>query len=142
VTFRLGSTPRIADRATGEFRDDRTGWFTVKTWRQLADNVADSLHKGNPVVVRGKVYVDTWTGEAGERWDHVIHAEAVAVDLAGGTARYVRTVREPTAEPAGMTGPDGQQWETVEVPEEEPLDDGTVEEDASEEVLAGVGAGS
>ncbi|GAA1622315.1 single-stranded DNA-binding protein [Georgenia ruanii] len=140
VTFRLGSTPRIPDRATGEYRDDRTGWFTVKVWRQLAENVAESVHKGTPVIVRGKVYVDTWTAESGERWDHVINADAVAVDLAGGTARFVRTVREAAAPPAALTGPDGSRWETTEAPEE-PADE-EAREEVDEAELATLAAGT
>ncbi|WP_448071524.1 single-stranded DNA-binding protein [Georgenia yuyongxinii] len=135
VTFRVGTTPRGRDRTTGEFKDGRTEWFTVKTWGDLAENVADSLHKGNPVVVRGKVYVDSWTGENGERWDHVIHADAVAVEIKGGTVRYTKTIREPAAVPgtaAGViTGPDGSRWEARED------DDAAAEDDvAGEEALA------
>ena len=39
VTFRVGTTPRGRDRTTGEFKDGRTEWFTVKTWGDLAENV-------------------------------------------------------------------------------------------------------
>ncbi|MFH5822380.1 single-stranded DNA-binding protein [Georgenia sp. AZ-5] len=137
VTFRLGSTPRYRDAVTGEFKDDRSEWFTVKAWGELAENVGLSLRKGNPVIVRGKVFVDTWAGENGERWDHVIHADVVALELSRGTATYVRTVREAAAEPQAatgiVTGPDGRQWETEEVPEGE---DATGEAGTDEEPLA------
>jgi single-strand DNA-binding protein len=147
VTFRVGTTPRGRDRSTGEYKDGRTEWFTVKTWGDLAENVADSLRKGNPVVVRGKVFVDTWTGENGERWDHVIHADAVAVELRGGTVRYTKTIREPAAVPGPgvgvLTGPDGSRWEgredddaAADDDEELPADDDIAQEELEGEMSA------
>lgn len=140
ATFRLGSSPGYRDAQTGLFKDGRTEWFTVKAWGNLAANVLESVHRGTPVVVRGKVYVDTWTGKNGERWDHVIHADTVAVELSSGTANFVRTIREAPAaaspEGAGpaeagaeevaaggtagflVTGPDGDRWESVDLPPE------------------------
>lgn len=125
ATFRLGSTPTSRDPHTGAFRDGRTEWFTVKTWGNLAANVLESLHRATPVIVRGKVYVDVWSGEKGERWDHVIYADAVAVEMSAGTVRFVRTIRETPAtpgpaEPATVTGPDGARWDSDDLPDDEP----------------------
>ena len=127
VTFRLGATPRTRDRVTGEYKNTETQWFTVKTWGDFAENVGTSLGRGVPVVVQGRVYVDTWSGEHGERWDHVIHAQTIGVELFGGTAKYLRTIRESAAAAAGdvapavanMTGPDGRRFEGREVPDGE-----------------------
>ncbi|MHB1065248.1 MAG: single-stranded DNA-binding protein [Georgenia sp.] len=149
ATFRLGATPSYRDPQTGQFRDSRTEWFTVKSWGNLAANVLESVHRATPVIVRGKVYVDTWTGEKGERWDHVIHADAVAVEMSSGTANFVRTVRAAPAaeagpaepEPAGgtVTGPDGRRWESEDLPDEPPQDDDVALDDADG---AGVGDAS
>lgn len=145
ATFRLGATPSYRDPQTGQFRDSRTEWFTVKSWGNLAANVLESVHRATPVIVRGKVYVDTWTGDKGERWDHVIHADAVAVEMSSGTANFVRTVRAAPAaeagptepgpaapEPAGatVTGPGGRRWESEDLPDEPPQDDDVELEDA------------
>ncbi|GAA4286612.1 single-stranded DNA-binding protein [Georgenia daeguensis] len=139
--FRVGSTPRLRDRATGEFRDGDTQWFTVKAWRDLAENVIASLGKGMPVILRGTLRTETWQGENGERSANVISVDAIGADLATGTVHFVRTVRaSAAAEPAaagpesagapaaggdasqvpavGLTGPDGARFTGQELPDD------------------------
>ena len=43
--FRLGVTPRWFDTKRSEWVDATTQWYTVKAWRQLADNCRDSLRR-------------------------------------------------------------------------------------------------
>ncbi|PFG38584.1 single-strand DNA-binding protein [Georgenia soli] len=132
--FRVGSTPRLRDRTTGEFRDGETQWFTVKAWRDLAENVIASLKKGMPVILRGTLRTETWQGENGERSANVISVDAIGADLANGTSVYTKTVRASTAaEPegaagaasggdgareAGLTGPDGTRFTGQELPDD------------------------
>ena len=47
ANLRVGSTPRIRKR-NGDWVDGPTSWFSVTCWRTLADNVRDSVHKGEP----------------------------------------------------------------------------------------------
>ena len=49
VNFRLASTPRWQD-ATGTWKEG-TNWYTVKAYRRLAQNIATSIEKGQPLVV-------------------------------------------------------------------------------------------
>ena len=44
--FRIASTPRYRDSATGEWKDGDTLFLTCQVWRQAAENVAESLQKG------------------------------------------------------------------------------------------------
>ncbi|MCK6210579.1 single-stranded DNA-binding protein [Georgenia sp. EYE_87] len=146
--FRVGSTPRLRDRATGEFRDGETQWFTVKAWRDLAENVIASLKKGMPVILRGTLRTETWQGENGERSANVISVDSIGADLGTGTAQFVRTVRaSAAAEPgagdgsatggdatqspgAGLTGPDGTRFTGQELPDDP--DEGLADELAEE----------
>jgi single-strand DNA-binding protein len=92
--FRIGSTPRWFDRAAREWRDSDTVWLTVKTWRDLARNVASSINKGEPVVVVGKLRASVWKGDDGlEHRRDVLEATTVAHDLARGTSAFRRTER-------------------------------------------------
>lgn len=92
--FRIGSTPRYFDRAAREWRDSETVWLTVKSWRDLARNVASSINKGEPVVVIGKLRASVWTGDDGvEHRRDVLEATTVAHDLARGTSAFHRTER-------------------------------------------------
>ncbi|WP_127130588.1 single-stranded DNA-binding protein [Georgenia sp. SYP-B2076] len=142
VTFRLGATPRARDRVTGEYKNTETQWFTVKTWGDFAENVGVSLGRGVPVLVQGRVYVDTWSGEGGERWDHVIHAQTIGVELFGGTVKYLRTIRESAAAPPegapgatpDLTGLDGQGERPLSdgAPAARPVDPGDDPEDGTD----------
>ena len=85
--FRVASTPRNPDRLTGVWSDGETIWFGVSCWRALAENVAASLHKGDRVVVTGRLKATTWTTEQGEpRSGLEIIGATVGLDLSRGKA--------------------------------------------------------
>lgn len=91
ATFRLGSTPRYLNRRTNEWVDAPTQWYTVSAWRGMARNVAESLVKGDPVTVVGRLNVSTWTAQDGtERTTLEVEATSVGHDLRHGTTRLSR----------------------------------------------------
>ena len=103
--FRVGSTPRFFDRAQGSWRDLETVWLTVKAWRALAHNVASSIHKGDPVVVVGRMRTQVWTDKEGQQQRReVLEASTVCHDLAKGTSAFRRSER--TAERVEETSND------------------------------------
>lgn len=89
--FRLASTRRVYDRDTGTYRDGPTVWWTVKVWRQVADNVARSLRKGDPVVVVGRVGTSEWASPEGARTELVLEAVALGHDLVFGSTGFRRS---------------------------------------------------
>ena len=92
ANFRVGVTPRIRKR-TGEWVDGQTSWFSVSCWRQLADNVRDSVRKGDPVLVHGRLRTDVWERTDGQSSvTHVVEAVHVGHDLTRGTARFTRSL--------------------------------------------------
>ena len=104
ATFRVASTPRRFNRRTGEWSDGDTQWYTVSAWRALADNCAESLRRGDPVVLHGRLSAQTWTNSAGMAvTSYEVDAMFVGHDLSRGTARFTRTPRPEVAPDA--TGP-------------------------------------
>lgn len=95
TSFRLASTPRRPDRETGEWVDGTTTWYSVCAWRNLADNIAASLNKGDPVIVHGRLRTVAWErdGRSGETLE--IEAVSVGPDLNRGRAVYRRVIRAP-----------------------------------------------
>lgn len=95
--------------------EERTSFFNVVTWRQLAENVAASLHKGNRVIVTGRLEQRSWETEQGEKRSvFEIVAEEVGPSLVFATAEIHRVERsgpegagaparrsQPAAVPAG-----------------------------------------
>ena len=53
--FRLAATSRRWDRTRECWTDGDTSFYTVRSWRTLADNVAASVAVGEPLVVQGQV---------------------------------------------------------------------------------------
>lgn len=93
ATFRLASTPRFFDKSRGGYRDQETVWLGVKTWRALAHNVASSIHKGDPVVVVGRLRAQVYRVEGEERRYQELEATVVGHDLTKGTSMFRRTTR-------------------------------------------------
>jgi single-strand DNA-binding protein len=110
TTFRLGSTRRWFDKATGAWKDGQTEWFNVKVWRTTALNVARSLRKGDPVIVQGRLSTEEWISEQGPRTSLVLEATALGHDLAFGSSHFARTMStaggatDEDKEPADVSG--------------------------------------
>ena len=117
ASFRMCTTERRYDRETGGWLDGQTNWYTVSLFRQLATNAAFSVHKGDRVVVTGRLRLRQWVtddGRSGTSAD--IDADTVGHDLMWGTAGFRRTVgsdrsdagtRMEGAAPSAGPGPDG-----------------------------------
>jgi single-strand DNA-binding protein len=77
TSFRLASTRRFFDRVKGTWENGETNWYTISTFRQLAKNVAASIHRGERVVVHGRLRIRAW--ESGEKSGTAIEIEADSV---------------------------------------------------------------
>jgi single-strand DNA-binding protein len=98
VLFRVASTPSWFDQATRTWRDLETIWISVKAWRNLAQNAAESLEVGDPVVVIGKVRTEKWTTQDGQpRESTVLEANLIGHDLTWGVTKLQRVDRQPAA---------------------------------------------
>lgn len=93
ASFRLACTPRV--RRQGVWTDDPTTWLTVTCWRTLAEHVAASLGKGEPVLVLGRLRTQAWEDDQGIRHERlVLDAGSVGHDLVKGTAAFRRASRQ------------------------------------------------
>lgn len=93
VKFRIASTQRKFDKSTNTWSDGNTNWYTVSAFRGLAQNALATLHRGDPVVVTGRLHLRAW--DTGERNGISIDLEAdvIGLDLQWGTASFQRTKR-------------------------------------------------
>ncbi|MDO8121109.1 single-stranded DNA-binding protein [Isoptericola sp. b490] len=110
TSFRIPVTERRFDQRTQAWGDGPTEWYTVKAFRDLALNVAESIRKGDPVVVTGRLRTEVWQSDKGPQPGFVIDADAVGHDLAWGASSFRRRVHRSDAsedpqENAGQAGP-------------------------------------
>jgi len=96
ATFRLAVTPRVKDGDT--WRDGDTSFFRVNAWRDLAENLTESLSKGARVLVIGQLKARSWETAEGEKRTAVeVTAEEVGPSLKWATAVPERTSRKAKA---------------------------------------------
>lgn len=96
ASFRVASTPRRYDREQGGWVNAQTLFVTVTAWRALAENVAQSLHKGQPVVVFGRYVQREWEQEETLKTAYELEAIAVGHDLTRGVCTFAK-VNRPAA---------------------------------------------
>ncbi len=89
--MRVAWTPRRLDPATGEWSDLSTYVLHRDAYRQLAENAAACLRKGDPVVVRGRVTVREFEDQNGHpRTVMEVDAISFGHDLSRGVAVFHR----------------------------------------------------
>ena len=77
---------------------DQTEYINVVAWRDLAVNVANSLGKGDRVVVHGDLKQRSYTGKDGnERYVTEIHASMIGASLRWHVVAGIEKAREALA---------------------------------------------
>lgn len=75
-----------------QWEDDGATFYRVAAWRDLAENVAESLQRGMRVIVSGGLRTRTWTDKEGtERLSLDLTADEIGPSLRWATARVTRT---------------------------------------------------
>src|SRR6201747_1073635 len=86
--FRVASTPRFRDNASGEWKDGASLFLSCNVWRQAAENVAESLQRGMRVVVQGRLKQRSYETREGEKRTVVeLDVEEVGPSLKYATAK-------------------------------------------------------
>ena len=86
VTLGIAVNRRWQNRQTNEW-EEQTSFLNVVCWREMAENVAESIGKGTRVVVTGRLEQRSWETEQGEKRSVVeIVADEIAPSLRWATA--------------------------------------------------------
>ena len=92
--FRVASTPRFRDNATGEWKDGDSLFLTCNVWRQAAENVAESLQRGMRVIVSGRLRQRSYETKEGEkRTVYEVEVDDVGPSLRNASAKVNRVAR-------------------------------------------------
>jgi single-strand DNA-binding protein len=93
ATFGLAVNKKWQNRQTQEWEEE-TSFFNVVAWRNLAENVAESLVKGTRVMVTGQLKQRSWETPEGDKRSVVeIVADEVGPSLAYATVEVSRNER-------------------------------------------------
>jgi single-strand DNA-binding protein len=106
VSVRVGSTPRTFNRTTSAWEDGETVWVRCTAWREVAENVAQSLTKGTRVVVTGRLKAPSaYQSAQGEaRASLELEIEEIGPSLRYATAAISRRAREAGAGAGAVAG--------------------------------------
>jgi single-strand DNA-binding protein len=93
ASFRIASNSRRFDKSTSSWIDQEPSYLSITAWSQLAENVALSVHKGQPLVVTGKLKVRQWQDADKSGTNVEIDAIAIGHDLNRGTSEFTKVKR-------------------------------------------------
>lgn len=102
ANFRVASTPRRYDQQAGQWVDGDALFLTCNVWRQAAENVANSLTKGDRIVVTGRLRQRSFETREGERRSVM----EVEVDEVGPSLKYA-TAQVQKVAPSNRGGGQG-----------------------------------
>ena len=89
ANLRVAVTQRV--QQDGGWRDGDTSFFKVNVWRGQAENLADSLGKGDRVMVTGRLHQRSWeTPDGDKRSVTELEADEVGASLKFATAKVER----------------------------------------------------
>ena len=119
ANFRVASTPRAFDRQANEWRDGEARFLSCHAWRDLAEHVAESLTRGDRVVVTGRLVPRSWEKDGEKRTQLEVDVDEVGPSLRYATAKVTKATgqrvqdrgqqRQGTAEDHPWAQPGGQQ---------------------------------
>jgi single-strand DNA-binding protein len=94
ANFTVASTPRTFDKNSNEWKDGDALFLRCAVWREAAENVAESLHKGTAVIVQGRLKQRSYETKEGEKRTVVeLDVDEVGPSLRRATAKVVKAAR-------------------------------------------------
>ncbi|GAA1626671.1 single-stranded DNA-binding protein [Actinoplanes couchii] len=115
--FTMASTPRMFDREAGQWKDGDPLFMTCTAWRDLAENVAQSLSKGNRVVVVGRLKLNRWeTPEGEKRSAHGLEVDEIGPSLRFASAKVTKISRAKGGDGFVPESAPASPWDSPKVP--------------------------
>ncbi|MFN8079920.1 MAG: single-stranded DNA-binding protein [Kineosporiaceae bacterium] len=84
----VACNPRRLDQSTGQWVDGTATFWTCEVWGPAAENTAESIRKGDRVIVTGRVRANVWTPTEGEHAGVEQRRMDIVVDEIGLSLRF------------------------------------------------------
>lgn len=94
ASFSVAVNRRWRNAQSGEY-EEQTSFFDITAWKDLAQNLADSIHKGDRVVVMGRIEQRSWEdADSGDKRSKIeVVADDVAVSMRWATTAITKVAR-------------------------------------------------
>jgi single-strand DNA-binding protein len=93
LRFDVAVNRRRFNRETSQYEDLPAVFHRVVAFGPLAEHAADSIEKGNEVVVTGQLADDSYEKDGERRRQVVLEAQVIGVSLRFGTAKFTKAAR-------------------------------------------------
>jgi single-strand DNA-binding protein len=104
ASFSIAVNRRFQNKQSGEWESE-ADFFNVAAWFKLAENVAESLGKGDRVIVSGRLSQENWDDKQGQkRTSYRIVANIVAPSLEFAVCRIEKNARAESQIPSSGEG--------------------------------------
>jgi single-strand DNA-binding protein len=116
ANFTVAATPRYLDKASNEWKDGDSLFLRCNVWRQAAENVAESLHRGMRVIVTGRLHQRSYETREGEkRTVYEVEVDDVGPSMRNASAKVTKSNRA-----GGGGGSGGSTAAAAPVPADDP----------------------
>jgi len=110
ATLSVVTSKSVMDEDTKKWVNEEETWWRVTAWEKLAENVAETLLKGDPVIIVGRSFMETYEDREGNKRQSLkVNAYNVALDLKRRSATVNRERRE-SAPKAPSRAVEGDPW--------------------------------
>jgi single-strand DNA-binding protein len=93
ATFGLAVNRRWQNRQTQEW-EEQTSFFDIVCWREMAENVGESIVRGARVIVSGRLEQRSWETQDGDKRSRIeVIADELGPSLRWATAQVVKNER-------------------------------------------------
>jgi single-strand DNA-binding protein len=94
ANFTVASTPKTFDRNSNEWKDGETLFLRCAVWKEPGENVAESLTKGQRVIITGRLKSRSYETKEGEKRTVIeLEVDEIGPSLRYATAKVNRTQR-------------------------------------------------
>ncbi|MET0864953.1 MAG: single-stranded DNA-binding protein [Nakamurella sp.] len=109
VNFRVIATERRFDKALDDFVDGDQFGVTVVCWKVLGNAVLNTVRKGDPVLVAGRIATRRFEKNGITQYFTEVKADFVGMDVAKFGSRFTRKAIEPSDTEGAVGSPTGAQ---------------------------------
>lgn len=111
ASFTVASTPRTFDKQSGEWRDGEALFLRCQWWRQPGENAAESLRRGDRVIVQGRLKQRSFETRDGQKRTVVeLDVDECGPSLRYATARVQKMSRSHGSSSSGSSGGGEDPW--------------------------------
>ena len=123
ANFTIASTEKKFDRQTNEWKDGEALFLRASVWREFAEHVAGSMHKGMRVIATGRLKQRSYQDREGANRTAIeLEVDEIGPSLRYATAQVFRATSGSTSRPENDSGDiSADAWATASVPDETPF---------------------